>query len=313
MNILITGANGFVGRNLLYVLKKNKNLKITTVSRSYTGFNDYGIDNKLTFEINQNTEWKNILKNIDCVIHLACNQHKIISNIINLKNYSKADILNSKKLINDCKLYKVKKFIYLSSAQVYGEKTKNKRLSINSSLKPITNYADSKVKIENMIHNIFTNSNTKYTIIRPPLVYGKNNAGNFNFLLKIIKLGIPLPLKDVHNKRSVISIYNLVDLINFCIFEVKSNNKTLIVSDNCDISIQDIVNFVLKKDNFKIIIFKIPKIILNFLSSVPLVNRLLDKIYSDFQLDISETLNLGWEPKYTFEKSMNKIFTDNEV
>ena len=96
-------------------------------------------------------------------------------------------------------------------------------------------------------------------IIRPPLVYGKGVKGNFAKLLKLTSLSIPLPLASIKNKRSMVSIENLVSLITTCLVHPNAANEVFLVSDDCDLSTPELLNLIAKIGGFRSIVFRFPK------------------------------------------------------
>ena len=127
----------------------------------------------------------------------------------------------------------IKKFIYLSTIKVYGEKTlAGEPIKNDSILNPMDTYSLSKLRAEEKLRNISAKNGLKIIIIRIPLVYGPLVKANFLSLIRLVNLQIPLPLKNIANKRSIIFIGNLVDFISKCISNSSADNRSFIVSDS---------------------------------------------------------------------------------
>ena len=226
MNILITGANGFIGNALKEKLSKNKNLNIDILGTKKPiiskGFNKF-------FNIEIEKDRKESFTNKDVVIHCA--------GIADPKQFSLKKIYEvNSELTKSLAYYAakcgVKKFIFLSTSKVLGEFSGLKPFDHSSEPNPIGSYAWSKLHAENNLIEITKETEMKAIIIRPPAVYGKNTKSNISHLFKIVKKGIPLPVKALNiNKRSFISLNNLIDLIEIAIHDPADKNEILLCSD----------------------------------------------------------------------------------
>ena len=213
--ICITGANGFIGQSVYKTLLKEGRSCVGTV-RSINS-NSSNSNNKYieVGNIGPNTNWKFALNGVDCVIHCAGKAHfekdirydkKKILNIVNLNG--------TKQLAQQAAEAGVKRLIFLSSIGVLGNNTNNRKpFSQSDKPNPIESYAISKFEAEQALFEISNSTGLEIVIIRAPLVYGPSAPGNLERLIKIIKTGLPLPFGRINNRRSLIGIKNLVDLI----------------------------------------------------------------------------------------------------
>ena len=239
MKVLVTGSNGFIGKNLVSQLKNNKDISLTLSSRVSSRFSEGNINQFILTSIDSSTDWKEILEDIDIVIHLAGIAHNNYSNFKSgvQDEYRKINVEATLNLANQAIRANVKRFIYLSSIKVNGEATvKNRPFTAEDVPNPQDLYAKLKLEAEISLKKITTNSKTELVIIRPVLVYGPGVKGNLLSLIKWIKFGIPLPLRSIENKRSFVSIRNLVDFINICLEHPYAANQVFLVSDNSSIS-----------------------------------------------------------------------------
>jgi len=258
MNVLITGSSGFIGGNLINLLKNNKNiLNIYVLDRSNNS--NLKIDNIKNISLS-NLKSCNI--KFDSIIHLASKAHINDFSFEDLEyNYNLA-----KKLILFSTLNKISKFIYISTIKVYGDTNLNDiDFTEKHEPSPKCLYSKSKYKIEREIVKSFKGSKTSYYILRIPLVIGNGAKGNLDKLIKYILKGIPLPLKYSNNTRSFISLTNLTHSIQSLILK---NNVVSGIFNLCDskpISTLELVKEIKAKLKSRSIIFPLNKYIIKFI------------------------------------------------
>ena len=289
MNILITGASGFVGYNLLYYLNKDSNLNLFVTSRK-KNIDTFKNIKLFTVDISKEKNFK-FLKDIDVVIHLAASQH--YSGEKNNKNfYKETNIIGTNNLIRYAIKNKVKKFIYLSTLQVHGEfSEKGKPISESSKLNPRNEYAKSKLFAENKLIELCKISNMKFVILRCPLIYGGNVRGNIKILNFIINIGLPLPFKGMNNLKSYVDIKKVISFLYFCLNSIEVDNQIYLIKDEKDISLQGFVRRIIKDNNKKNILFYTPRFIIYFFLILIRKKNIYQKIYSYYQIDNSKLIN----------------------
>ena len=197
MNIIITGATGFVGKNLSKFLKE-KGHHISPLSL------------RKAWELDQNAE---------AIIHLAGKAHDT-QNTSAEKEYFEINTELTKKLFEEFLNTTAQDFIYFSSVKATAD-TVEGFLDENHTSNPQTPYGKSKLEAEEFLLSQKLPENKRLFIIRPCMIHGPGNKGNLNLLYKFVQKGIPYPLAAFENKRSFLSIDNL----NFLILEMLSNKK----------------------------------------------------------------------------------------
>ena len=306
MNILITGSTGFLGKELVQFLSKQNNLNLFLLTTKKTSER---IDNAeyIEFDFNKSSNY-DFMRNIDIVIHLAALQHQ--KDIRNISDYIHINLNFTEKLLQQSILNSVNKFIYLSTAQVHGEETqKGMCVSEDSPIDPKTDYAKSKYMAENLIKENLSKQKISYTIIRSPLIYGKNAKGNLRMLEKLIFSKMPIPLGGIKNKRSNISIYNLISFINYSLHNNDVNNETFLISDNEDISTTELIKKIIYFSGNKNILFQLPFNLLELILSILNQTVIYKKLTNNFEINISKILSsTSWYPSHKVNKSLNKIY-----
>lgn len=240
---MITGSSGFVGSNLLSHFSSNQKLQIT----------------KLDLRSNSDIE---IPDNINCVIHLAGKAHDL-KNIVNPNDYYYINFELTKKLYDAFLNSNATTFITLSSVKAVVDHI-DCELTEHQITNPITHYGISKLKAEQYIFQQSKNVSKNYYILRPCLIHGPKNKGNFNLLYNLVKSGMPWPLGSFHNKRSFCSIDNLNFVIEELVFRNDIASGVYNISDDEPVSTNDLIKLISEVINKKIYILSIPKSIILF-------------------------------------------------
>ena len=299
MNILVTGATGFIGSALVSDIKKSGHNVISLVRQKDA--------------IKENFDLKEYLINADCVIHLANIAHQSISeqNKNKLK-YSEVNVEGTANLAEQAVKMGVKKFIYLSSVGVHLNKKRNHNMAIDESSEIVRQdlsvYAKSKLDAESRLISMIGSVDMDIVIIRPPMVYGKGAIGNFDFLLKLIKYRIPLPIGLLNTKRSFIYLHNLTDFLIHVAENSKPINDIFLVSDGESILITDFIRKITDQLNVKILFLPVPVVILRFIIK-SFFNERGSQLLESCCLDISKaSLKLGWNPPFKTSEAIKKIY-----
>ena len=308
MKVLLTGSTGFIGRYIVSNFGKNKNIELRISTRK-ENFNVLGIEEVTIGDINSNTDWSKALKGIDSIIHLAGLAHEsTMLNKLSLSDYKEINISGTLNLASQASKLGIKRFIFLSSIKVNGEKTFPKKPFTADDLPmPSTPYGISKYEAEKHLMEIANKSDIEVVIIRPVLVYGPGVKANFLSLMKWISKGLPLPFKNAENIRSLVSIQNLVDLIITCLIHPSAANQVFLVSDGETITLSSLVESISrdfgKKPFFLPFSSNFLKKVLSFFG----FTDLSEKLYGFLEVDILKTRKvLGWEPKFSFDEALKE-------
>lgn len=300
MKVLITGASGFIGKAIVPELELIQNVKIIKLSRVETeGFTK---SPRLTAD----SDWKEVLVEVDVVIHLAGLAH-VTTSPPSIESFMETNCFAALNFASQCKELGVKKFIFFSSIGVHAGKAQSEVITSESDFAPIDNYAKSKVEAEKGLKAVFDNSSCELIILRPPLVYGSNAPGNFRTLLKIAEKRLPLPIASVNNQRSLLSVRNLADLLKKLILTPKNMSGAYVVCDNESISTGKIITLLSDGMGLKGRLFKFPLPLLKLFALCIGKVQVLEKVCGNFVIDgsrISERLD--WEPPYNTENEITK-------
>ena len=313
MRILLTGGNGFIGAAVAKALIKSSHDLIAPIrsSQKEEAKQMYENDFHKLGEINAKTQWSHFLYGVDTIIHCAGMSYEpgrfggAMSPALRAVN-----IDGTLNLASQAVTAGVKRLIFISSIKVNGEITKPViPFTPEDPPKPLEPYGFSKFEAEQGLLKLGLKSTLEVVIIRPPLVYGFQAKNNFAKLVTLVKKGVPLPFSMVKNKRSLIAIDNLVDLIVTCINNPKAANQILLVSDGQDLSTPELVGEIANAMGVNPKLFPIPPFLINFCANIIGKGNLANSLLDSLQLDISKTKNLlGWTPPISINEGLRRCF-----
>lgn len=303
---MITGATGFVGRALLGQLSSS-GFHVTAATRNEV-YVAPSIQSIPVGDIGPNTDWSAALKGVGIVIHLAARVHQMRdSHPDSLAAYRTVNAEGTKQLALQAAMTGVRQFIFLSSVKVYGESSEPGRpFRLNSELRPVDGYGQSKMEAEAALREIEQATGMKVTVIRSPLVYGPGVAANFGEMIRWISSGWPLPLGGLtENVRSFVALDNLVNLLITCIDNPKAAGQTFLVSDGQDLSTADLVLSLASAMGRSPNLFAVPLWILKRIAHMAGRTSAFDRLTTSLQVDISHTVDqLSWTPVVSQEQAL---------
>ena len=296
--VLVTGANGYIGRYLGQIVAKRGYVSLGSVRKvkentSYPFYDDI----KSSGDINGSTDWGNLLSDVESVIHLAGCAHKVGK--LAKKHELDYQVINRDgaiRLAEQAAEYGVKRFIYISSIGVLGDKTESKAFDNNSPYNPINQYTHSKMEAEKSLLLLSKKTNMEIIILRPPLVYGPGAPGNFNRLLKLLFRFRVLPFGSFTAVKSMVSLQNLCDLIVHCLDVDLPKNNVFAVTDNSDWTMKELIELLARFANIKIYNLRIPLGVLMFFSAFIGKNQDIEKLANSLYIDDTTLKDLNWSP-----------------
>lgn len=304
--ILLTGGNGFLGSALL---EKPAFHDALVVGRTPPILNI----NFSPISLDKVSDYKKILSGIDILVHAAARTHIMdersnnpLAEYLNINTHATLNL--AKQAANEG----VKRFIFISSIKVLGEKSDfGHPFNSTDQFNPQDPYSVSKVEAEIGLQKLMEETNMEVVIIRPPLVYGRGVKGNFAKLMKLIALPFPLPLGSVNNKRSLVSIENLVDLICICLEHQKAKNQTFLVSDDHDLSTPELLSLICRVGRYKNRSFKFPVWLLALMLQCFGKSSIFERLCGSMKVDITHTkTQLNWTPPFSPESCIENCWSD---
>ena len=309
--ILITGFSGFVGSHLLDELKDDFHIKLLGRNKP-VGEYDF-----LQASIDDSTDFSPILQDVDVVIHVAARAHVMNDTATDpLEAFRAVNVRGTLNLAYQAAQSGVKRFIYISSIKVNGEQTPfEKPFNFSDQPMPEDAYGISKSEAEEQLVSLANQTGMEYVFIRPPLVYGKGVKANFSALMKLVGKKLPLPFSAINaNKRSLVSVYNLVDLIKVCIEHPKAANQTFLVSDGDDLSTTAIVKLMAEVQGVKPLLIPLPVWSLKLLGIITGKSDMISRLTDSLRVDITHTKEtLDWTPPLSVKEGFAKCIENKGV
>lgn len=307
MIITLTGYSGFLGQNI--VLQLNEKYRFNLLGRSSSS------EVERQFNLNSENDISRAFENSDVVIHCAARAH--VLNDLSTDpwgDYYQSNVALTVKLAERAIQSKIKRFIFMSSLKVNGEFTNGLSFSAFDNHNPSDFYAKTKSIAEVELKKIFKNSDVELVIIRPPLVYGSGVKANFAALFSLVAKGVPLPFGAINNRRSLVSVYNLVDLIDKCIYHPRAANQTFLVSDDHDLSTAEMVKLMAKVQGVKPWLLPVPLWFLRLIGKLTGKSDMISRLTDSLQVDITHTKEtLDWTPPFSVEEGFSKCLEKKNV
>lgn len=305
---LVSGANGFIGTALVAGLRQ-RGVPVTGVVRSAVCADGF----VQADAVGPNMDWSEVLRDHDVVVHTAGRAHVIADHAEGqLAEYRRVNTEGTLELARQAAVAGVQRFIFISSIGVNGNST-IRPFRADDRVNPAEPYAQSKWEAELGLMQVATETNMEVVIIRPPLVYGPGAPGNFRNLVRWVEKGIPLPLGAIHNKRSLVGIDNLVDLIIRCVDCPAAANQVFLAGDGEDVSTTELLRGVGLAMGKPARLIRVPARILQVGASLLGKRAIVQRLLGSLQIDIGKTCKrLGWSPPYTMKEGLRRCFERSE-
>jgi UDP-glucose 4-epimerase len=290
--VLVTGANGFVGRHLSAVLEA-RGWMVRRAQRMLTG----GEREVQIGSIGPHTDWRAALDGVEAVVHLAARVHHPNEEGAG-EVYRAINTEGSLQLARSAAAAGVRRFIYLSTVFVNGA-TSEARGPFREADDPRPRgvYGWSKAAAEAGLNAAAGQSGMQVSIIRPPLIYGAGAVGNFQVLVRAVRLGVPLPFASIRNRRAFLSVQNLSSFIAHRLTAVGGNLDVFLVADDEQVSTPEFVRQIAEAAGKPVRLVPSPEPLLRFLLKLSGRAEAGDSLIGSMEIDTSKARASGWRPE----------------
>ena len=306
--LLVTGANGFVGSA---VCRQAMTLRDSVVGavRTPTAL-PADVTPVAVGTMDARTVWIEPLRKCSAVVHAAARVHVMDESAADpLSEFRRVNVEGTLNLALQAASCGIRRFIFVSSVKVNGESTEATHpFTAHQAPAPLDPYGISKMEAEDGLRHIARETGMEVVIVRPPLVYGPGVKANFAALMRAVQRGLPIPLGAVTtNRRSLVALDNLVDLLITCIDHPAAANQTFLVSDGEDLSTTDLLRRMARAMNVAARLLPVPPALLKLGAGLMGKGDMAQRLLGSLQVDITHTREtLGWAPPISVDEGLRR-------
>jgi nucleoside-diphosphate-sugar epimerase len=309
--VLVTGASGFVGKVVCRRLIESGYTpraglqdakQWPTLQAAAPGLTEFAI----LGDLGANPDLRPAFADVSAVVHLAARVHLVRDGAPDpLKEYRRTNVDGTKEVALAAVEQGIRRMILVSTAKVNGESTCGNRFSEDDRPNPQDPYAISKWEAEEVLRSVAASTGLEVVIVRPPLVYGPEVRANFYNLVKFVNRGIPVPLPDTNNRRSLLGVENLADFLVRCISHPRAANQTFMVSDGEDVSTRELVGRLARALGRPARFLPVPALALRLAAKLIRKEPALSRLLGSLAVDSGKARQtLGWTPPFTLDEGL---------
>jgi UDP-glucose 4-epimerase len=311
--VLVTGATGFVGRALVSHLLLHSHKVRSVVRRRFGEALPRG-DVFAVGNLTDSIDWSAALQGVDVIVHVAARTQALRSQTQEgaMAEFRAVNVAATVALAAQALAAGVRRFVFISSIKVLGESSPlGHPLGAESPYAPEDAYAISKMEAEQGLLELLNGSSMELVIVRPPLVFGPGMQSNFGALMGAVKRRFPMPFASIDNRRSFISIDNLVDFIRVCIAHPKASAQIWLVSDEEVLSTPELVRRMAAALNVHAWLLPFPASLLRWGAGLVGKGPTLQRLCGNLELDIAPARQLlGWTPPVALEDGLRRAVNE---
>lgn len=308
--VLVTGANGFVGRAVLAQLL-SCGRPVTAALRGPVPAGKRECPALRSVQVGDlapETDWRAALVGVGAVVHCAARVHVMHETAGDpMAAFRRVNVDGTLQLARQAQAAGVRRFVFISSIGVNGAETFDAPFTPDDIAAPRSAYAKSKHEAERGLQALARDGGLEVVIIRPPLVFGPGAPGNFDRLMRALHRRVPLPLGAIHNRRSLVALGNLVSLIVTCLDHPAGANQVFLVSDGKDISTTDLLRGIAAALGTRPRLIRVPAAVLRAVARLMGKAQFAQQLCGSLQVDISKTRRLlGWAPVVRLDQALEE-------
>ncbi|HDR9011974.1 UDP-glucose 4-epimerase family protein [Burkholderia vietnamiensis] len=306
MRLVVTGANGFVGRAVCRRALDAGHTVTALVRRPGTcvdGVREW---------VHAAADWDGLDEawpadlDADCVIHLAARVHVMHDESPDPDvAFDGTNVEGTLRLAEAARKHGVRRIVYASSIKAVAESDGGAPLSESAHPDPQDAYGRSKLRAERQLARFGMSAGLDVVVVRPPLVYGPAVSANFLRMMDAVARGMPLPLASVAARRSIVFVGNLADALLRCAIDPRAGGECFHVADDDPPSVADLLRLVGDALGKPARLLPVPVSVLRALGRLTGRSAAIDRLTGGLQLDTGRIKRvLGWQPPYTTRQGL---------
>jgi nucleoside-diphosphate-sugar epimerase len=301
VKVVVTGASGFIGSHLLPLLVA-RGCEVVAISRSPVAFPD--VVWRHSPDLGPGSDWSGVLPGADAVVHLAGRAHVLHGRADEELLCRRINTEGTRRLARQAAEAGVRHFVFLSSCHAVAADSREV-LARHTVPRPVSAYGQSKLAAEQAVREELGPSACAWTILRPPLVYGRGNRANFARLAALVRSGWPVPLAGVKNRRSLVGAANLADfVVRACLENDASRGRVYYPADEPDLSTPELIELLAAALGRRARLFALPGVALRAAAQLPGLRAFRTLTASLFVDTQPHRRELGWTPPYSARQLM---------
>ena len=318
MRVLVTGGTGFIGRHVIRALEARGHaltIAVRTPESAETGWQ--GRHRVVPVgDICGTTDWRSALQDVDAVVHLAAQAHIADPSDDDREEFQRTNVLGTDRLAEQAAASGVRHFVLMSSIGAVTNSSEE-RVTLDTPCHPSTPYGRSKLASERALTKRASGTPMAWTILRPTLVYGRDNPGNMRRLIALVRLGLPLPIGAIQNRRSFTYVENLADLVAHTLEHPAAENQVFLVADGDDLSTPELVRKIATLSGSRVRILDFPVPLLSGIARsldaasgalsirLPTARVAIERLAASLYVDCDDVRNrLDWCPPFGVDEGL---------
>jgi UDP-glucose 4-epimerase len=265
------------------------------------------VEYRVVADLSGSTDWREVLKGIDTVVHCAARVHVMRETEADpLIAFRAANVAGTGQLARQAAAAGVRRLVFLSSVKVNGEggSVAYRETDLPA---PQDAYGTSKYEAELSLRKIAAETGVEVVMVRSPLIYGPGVKANFQSLMRALVRGTPLLLGAIHNRRSLVALDNVVDLIVTCIKHPAAANETFLVSDGEDLSTTELIRRLACAMCCPARLIPIPPAVLMAGAALLGKREVARRLCGTLQVNITKVHEtLGWTPPMSVDEGLRR-------